>query len=89
MMTEIKVNRKLHDNGLPHVFEQMNEKGQLHGYRKIWDINGKLHIDEKWVNGQLHGVKIAYEADCKIAAKHYYINGKEVTYNQFLTEYIE
>ena len=51
--------------------EQLDEKGRLHGYRKVFDIKGQLLYEDWFSEGELHGTCISY------------INGKVITLETF------
>ena len=51
--------------------DQLDDKGRLHGYHRVYGYKGTLLYEGWFSEGELHGHSVAYE------------NGKVVTFNTF------
>ena len=58
-------------NGHLYREDQLDEKGRLHGYRKVFDAKGRLLYEDWFSEGELHGTSISYK------------NGKVVIFETF------
>lgn len=63
-----------------HIYreEQLDEKGRLHGYRKVFDIKGQLLYEDWYYEGELHGTSISY-INGKVITLETFENGKSTT----------
>lgn len=51
--------------------DQIDEKGRLHGYHRVFGYKGELLYEDWFSEGELHGTSIAYK------------NGRVVTFETF------
>lgn len=56
------ITNRLRPSCRPYEQYQINGQGNLHGYYKTWNRQGRLIHESNWVNGVEHGRNIDYDS---------------------------
>lgn len=73
-----------YEDGAPQERIHHDENGEWDGIYESWYKNGQPHICTNFKNGKYHGLFKLWNSNGQLKERSFYINGKEVTEDEWL-----